>query len=353
MFETALYASLLNEVPKISAVDGISTLVRALTDRARAAEQKLENSSYSNDSPMELYREQVIRKITQLRNRAALCVGQPELQQKIWCLLMEQTISCYEANTRRSLDLANTNAEQIEAALDTYDDSLRARRNVSLFAVLLSIVSLAGLGVLLYIANQKGMRAEVAIPILGVPTCVLLWSVVGSFAAILYRFTHGGDLELDEPLRWLFSRPLMGVIMGAITFLIIRAGFLTMSSQRMIDVQTQFGTTEVMWLVAFLAGFSDRFSDMLLRAMVGRFAGQKDELGLVRSPARDATAGLIATVSSLLERPNRLSTLGPQRTSAGSGKRDTSGSQEAKMPTVGPVVNGHGASTIGRTGSVA
>ena len=31
-----------------------------------------------------------------------------------------------------------------------------------------------------------------------------------------------------------------------------------------------------MWLVAFLAGFSDRFADSLLQSLVGRFGGEKN-----------------------------------------------------------------------------
>src|SRR3954453_16754379 len=42
------------------------------------------------------------------------------------------------------------------------------------------------------------------------------------------------------------------------------------------SVTNYLGNREIMWLIAFLAGFSDRFADTLLRTVVGKFGGQTD-----------------------------------------------------------------------------
>jgi hypothetical protein len=146
-----------------------------------------------------------------VRNRAALCIGDPDLQQKIWCLLIEQSIGVYEATTKRELDIVCANTEQIETTLDSYERGLRYRAKVSLFAVATSLASLIGIAAFVYLAYVRNMNGNLSLPILGVPTCVLLWSAVGSFAAILYRFSNAGDRALEDPLRWLFARPIMGV----------------------------------------------------------------------------------------------------------------------------------------------
>src|SRR5262249_17582 len=35
------------------------------------------------------------------------------------------------------------------------------------------------------------------------------------------------------------------------------------------------GSKELMWLIAFLAGFSDRFADGMLKSLVGKFGGDR------------------------------------------------------------------------------
>jgi hypothetical protein len=64
--------------------------------------------------------------------------------------------------------------------------------------------------------------------------------------------------------------------MGTITFLVIKAGLLAITPQSGAALSTP-GTTpnELMWLVAFLAGFSDRFSDGLLNTLMGNIAKAK------------------------------------------------------------------------------
>jgi hypothetical protein len=61
---------------------------------------------------------------------------------------------------------------------------------------------------------------------------VIFWSAIGSFAAILYRFTNAGDKDLEDPVRWLFSRPVTEIIMGAISFLVLKGGLLAVTPAR-------------------------------------------------------------------------------------------------------------------------
>jgi hypothetical protein len=101
------------------------------------------------------------------------------------------------------------------------------------------------------------------------PLPILLWSAIGSFTAILYRFNSSGDIELRDPLRWLFTRPLTGIVMGTMAYLAMKIGMLA----AVPDKASSLGSLELMWVVAFLGGFSDRFADTLLRSLVGRFGG--------------------------------------------------------------------------------
>jgi hypothetical protein len=268
----SLTSALLGEGTSAVLRDGI----KMLAERVKSAQCTYQLTLDQAEDPIQALRHEVIHKINELRNRAALCVSDPDLQQTVWCLLMEQTAEAYETSTERGLNLVQDNTAQVEAVLNSYEQAVNYRRKARWVGVIVSLLSLTGIGTFLYIAHARGLNGEVALPILGVPSCVLFWSVVGSFAAILYRFTNAGDRELEDPLRWLFSRPLTGVIMGAITYLVIKAGFLTMGSAPASGSSEKLGTNEVIWLVAFLAGFSDRFADSLLKSLVGRFGGEKN-----------------------------------------------------------------------------
>jgi len=83
--------------------------------------------------------------------------------------------------------------------------------------------------------------------------------------------------------------------MGAISFLVLKGGLLAVTPSPEANAPSQFEhANEIMWLIAFAAGFSDRFSDKILRALIGRFGGDpSDELVSVRSPTRSSAIDLL------------------------------------------------------------
>ncbi|HKW99274.1 MAG TPA: hypothetical protein VJN43_16155 [Bryobacteraceae bacterium] len=291
---TPVLMSLTSGLMASGAGELIGAGIKVLAERAKIARENYQQTVVRADEPIEILRHQVIGKISELRNRAALCVSDSELQQKVWYLLMEQTAEAYETNCERHLHLVQDNTAQIEAVLNSYQQAMNYRQRARMIAVVISILSLVGIGLFIWIARSQGMQEHALIPVLGVPWCVLLWSVIGSFAAILYRFTNAGDGELQDPLRWLFSRPLTGIVMGAITFLVLRAGLLTISPDPGSTQAEKLGSNEIMWLIAFLAGFSDRFADALLKSIAGRFGGEKTgDLIAMQMNARQLGSGIL------------------------------------------------------------
>lgn len=285
--------------------DVITVGVKALVERARSAEEKYQDTQAKTGDPVEERRTECIRGIARVRNRASLCIQDPAMQQKIWCLLMELTIGVYEATSKSDLDMVYMGTEQVSSTLDSYERSLRYRSRVSLFAVVISLASLIGITAFVYLAYKWNLNGNLNLPILGIPSCVLLWSAIGSFAAILYRFSNSGDRALEDPLRWLFARPIMGVIMGAMAFLVLKAGIITFSQAGGSSV-TSAGTpisNEVTWLIAFLAGFSDRFSEGLLTRLAGRFGEEKTgELVSMQMAMAPAGTGMLDGVSEFLKK---------------------------------------------------
>jgi hypothetical protein len=97
--------------------------------------------------------------------------------------------------------------------------------------------------------------------------------------------------------------------MGAITFLVLRAGLLTMSPAPDANTLEKLGTNEIMWLVAFLAGFSDRFADGLLKSLVGRFGGEKNtDLIAMQMTSKQTSARIVDQLTSLLNRGRSMAT---------------------------------------------
>ncbi|MEM7342993.1 MAG: hypothetical protein AAF485_02010 [Chloroflexota bacterium] len=110
------------------------------------------------------------------------------------------------------------------------------------------------------------------IPILGVPISVMIWAAVGSIAAILYRFYTREPTRITSEIRWLIARPIIGVIMGAVGYLAIVSGLLIFGTAVGADENFDSARPQLLWLLAFLGGFSDRFFEVIIDAVVSRFS---------------------------------------------------------------------------------
>lgn len=120
--------------------------------------------------------------------------------------------------------------------------------------------------------------------IFGVPARILIWSGLGSFTAILYRFyKSSGRINFEKEFRWLIARPIIGIIMGGLAYLALASGVLILNSTpgsvtpSGIDIDT-LGEQWQYWIIAFLAGFSDKFYEQVIEWLTSRFtAGEEDK----------------------------------------------------------------------------
>jgi hypothetical protein len=101
--------------------------------------------------------------------------------------------------------------------------------------------------------------------VVGIPLPVWLWSIIGSFTSMLLRASQFPFVDVSEAVRWLLSRPIVGTVMGVLTYLLVVAGLI---------VFTGTGTTnapELIWVIAFVGSFSDTLSINLLQRILGEF----------------------------------------------------------------------------------
>jgi hypothetical protein len=271
MLNSVITASMLSEVMSKFPKSNLLEVAKPLFDRANKAKNDHDQKNISQADALENSRNSCLERICNIQHEIVLFVSDCNFFRKLLPLTLEQIGNTYEATNDRELRIISMGLARIENAIEAFKNEQKRRKKIRLVAVLVSLFSIVGIGIFVFVNKDKEIGE---IGMLHLSPQILLWSFIGSLAAILYRFTYAGDSELNDPLRWLFARPLMGVIMGTIAYLVLKAGFITLqegSSARGTKLNEQ-----VLWLIAFLAGFSDRFSDMLLRNTVGRFGGDKD-----------------------------------------------------------------------------
>lgn len=129
--------------------------------------------------------------------------------------------------------------------------------------------------------------------ILGVPLSVLVWGAGGSLAAILYRFYKTPQSERVQwgyEFRWLLARPLIGIIMAAVAYVALFAGVFVLEGAA-TGMETAAGVRrpELFYVVAFLAGFSDKFYEGIIELLTSRVGSPKTETANGTNPAPATT----------------------------------------------------------------
>ena len=215
---------------------------------------------------VEIMRQNRLDELGELQTRAILTVSDGILLERVVVISLDLTINAFEAITLLELDVIERRIVQLNTALDRYDIDQRNYLIVRVVAIILSVIAFAIIFIGAIWGSSLGLDPDYVIPVLGIPLSVIMWSAIGSFTSVLYRLNRSTEKELRDPIRWMISRPIVGVMMGILVFLAVKVGFLATTSG-----QAEVVSTEVIWLLAFLAGFSDRFAASVLKSIVGRF----------------------------------------------------------------------------------
>lgn len=114
----------------------------------------------------------------------------------------------------------------------------------------------------------------------GIPFPIIVWSAVGSLAAILHRFYKSPRrINLEIEFRWLFARPIIGIIMGAVSYLALVSGALVFSATPSQDLSAELKVSAQQWqfwIVAFLGGFSDKFYEKIIEWLTSKFTASSE-----------------------------------------------------------------------------
>jgi len=190
----------------------------------------------------------------------------------VWCDVASQGLSLMTEMTH----------QRVRVEKLVVRDRRRKTKTIATVTLFIAIVIAVAMCVVLFMPNQLAMQSlgTTRLPLIWVPWPVLVWSLIGSLAAILHRLNEETIYSFDSIFRWLLIRPVQGVILGAAMYLIVAAGLFILNGSTSIDIPkpgATLSTSEVVILVlCFLIGFSDKFADNILNTVVKRYTISQD-----------------------------------------------------------------------------
>jgi hypothetical protein len=159
----------------------------------------------------------------------------------------------------------------------------RARgSSASFFAVLLIVYVIVILVAAGYTSGLFELKNVRELAILEVPVPIWIWALIGSLTSMLFRAGQFAFIDMREALRWLLFRPLVGLIMGVILYLMVIAGLVVFAGT------TEPKTEQLLWVIAFAGAFSDTVSIGLLEKTLGRFRNVEQPTGEVEPKPKPA-----------------------------------------------------------------
>ena len=202
-----------------------------------------------------------IKEITQKVSETFL--DQVELQNE----LLEQLRSIQSSINRNydvesAIDSAPFDVRIVVAKINRGSNSQLVENRLRIFVPII-IVFYAAMIILSIVYGGNVWQSMTEVPIIGVPYSVIIWAAIGSLAAILYRFYSQAPKRLTDEIKWLFARPVIGIIMGMLAYIAAVSGLVIFgvstgtAPATEMPINTTVAHPQIFWIVAFLAGFSD------------------------------------------------------------------------------------------------
>lgn len=132
------------------------------------------------------------------------------------------------------------------------------------------------IGIRLQVGEQP--LSKLKLPFFGIPWPVVLWSFIGSIAAMIYRFNRNPISDFGDAIKWLLTRPIQGVVLGSTFYLVIVSGLFLLTGRTSTDSAGLIKIDEVILVLSFLVGFSDRFADTVFNTLVDKYS-KEDKRG--------------------------------------------------------------------------
>lgn len=123
-----------------------------------------------------------------------------------------------------------------------------------------------------------------------IPISVMIWSFIGSFAATVLRFNRRPVYQFNDPWKWMLTRHAQGIILSSAFYLVLISGLFLISDGT--DGDPSHIKIEVILILSFLIGFSDRFVDHVFNTLLKRYTGDLEGDDTQTTPAAKGTSAL-------------------------------------------------------------
>jgi hypothetical protein len=133
-------------------------------------------------------------------------------------------------------------------------------------AILLIVGLIIAIGPTSYGTNSLDMK----IPLIGVPWPVILWSLIGSFAAMIHRFNKNPIYDFSDAVKWMLTRPVQGIVLGCAVYLILVSGSFLINGALPANAIANT-SKELILILSFFVGFSDRFADSVFTLLLRNY----------------------------------------------------------------------------------
>jgi len=171
------------------------------------------------------------------------------------------------------LSRAQFEVRRVHVGISKEQQIQRGEKRLSWVVPTIVIAYIAAIVAIIVFAGQA-WTSTTEVPIIGVPMSILLWAAIGSLAAILYRFYTRQRGRITKEIRWLIARPVIGIVMGALSYLAIVSGlFIFGTATGTANPGATIARPQLLWMLAFLGGFSDKVFEAVVNAVVSRLSG--------------------------------------------------------------------------------
>lgn len=112
-----------------------------------------------------------------------------------------------------------------------------------------------------------------------IPKAVITYAAWGSLSSVLLRFYTEPEKKFVNEIRRLIARPILGVILGVATYLAFTQGLLIVSNISFKGIGIDSGNpSNILYLIAFLAGFSERWTNALITFLLSKLWKSDEKL---------------------------------------------------------------------------
>lgn len=162
----------------------------------------------------------------------------------------------------------------IETLVDA--DKLKTRKTKKIVIVTMSLVIALLVAVMVITSILNIDVSNKSIPLIDIPLQVIVWGFIGSFASMIYRFNKKPIYDFGNSIKWLITRPIQGIILSSAFYLVL------VSSQFLLsgaggDAESFTNSKELILVMSFLIGFSDKFADKSFNALIDKYTSGKNE----------------------------------------------------------------------------